>query len=63
MVAGISGVDNGDGQGRMRRTYKIQPGPPVGTSYARDIAARYGISFEQIVATLQDRQVLDDSES
>lgn len=31
-----------------RRTYEILPGPPQGTSFARDIARKYGISFEQI---------------
>ncbi len=30
------------------RTYRIVPGPPQGMSYARDIARKYGISFEQI---------------
>ena len=32
----------------MRRTYRIAPGPPVGSSYARDIADRYEISFERL---------------
>lgn len=35
------------------RTYKIVPGPPQGMSYARDIARKYGISFEQIEALVQ----------
>jgi len=41
-----------------RRTYKIQPGPPEGLSFARDIAARYGLSFEQLEKTLQERRVI-----
>lgn len=35
------------------RTYKITPGPPQGMSYARDIARKYGISFEQIEAVVR----------
>jgi hypothetical protein len=30
------------------RTYKIKPGPPLGSSYARGIASRYGISYGQL---------------
>ncbi|MCS6846746.1 MAG: hypothetical protein RMN52_03405 [Anaerolineae bacterium] len=37
------------------RTYKIMPGPPQGMSYARDIARKYGISFEQIEALVHRR--------
>lgn len=46
---GADGADGSDGsQTRMRRTYRIAPGPPVGSSYARDIADRYQISFERL---------------
>ena len=50
LVAGIAADSDGaDGaQARMRRTYRIAPGPPVGSSYARDIADRYEISFERL---------------
>ena len=49
MVAGIESNGVGtDGSGEVRRTYRIRPGPPVGLSYARDVARRYGISFEDI---------------
>jgi len=44
--------------GTVQRSYKIIPGPPLGHSYAKEIANRYGISFEQLTATLQDRGVL-----
>lgn len=37
-----------DDEGMVQRTYKIVPAPPMGKSYAREIAARYGISFEQL---------------
>jgi DNA mismatch repair ATPase MutS len=46
----------GDG---VHRSYKIVPGPPMGHSYAREIAAQYGISYEQLTALLQQRGVLE----
>jgi DNA mismatch repair protein MutS len=44
-----------------RRTYKIVPGAPMGMSYAREIAARYGISFEQLTEALRARNVIPPS--
>jgi hypothetical protein len=38
------------------RTYKIKPGPPKGHSYAKGIALRYGISFEQLAGQWQERR-------
>lgn len=38
------------------RSYRITPGPPQGSSFALDIARRYGISLEQIVERLNERQ-------
>ena len=38
------------------RTYKIKPGPPRGMSYARGIAVRYGISFEQLTEHWREQQ-------
>jgi DNA mismatch repair protein MutS len=32
----------------VERTYQIKPGPPRGLSYARGIAHRFGISYEQL---------------
>ena len=46
----------GDGP---RRSYKIAPGPPLGRSYAREIAAQYGISYDQLTDLLQQRGVLE----
>ena len=45
-------------QETARRTYKIVPGPPMGRSYAREIAMRYGISFEQLKQSLETRNQL-----
>ena len=42
-----------------RRSYKIAPGPPLGRSYAREIAAQYGISYDQLTALLQQRGILE----
>lgn len=54
MVSMVQIDGNGDDE-HARRTYKIVPGPPMGRSYAREIAVRYGISFEQLTASLQAR--------
>ena len=47
-----------DGDG-SRRSYKIVLGPPLGRSYAREIAAQYGISYDQLTALLLQRGVLE----
>ncbi|MBN1649625.1 MAG: hypothetical protein JW874_16420 [Spirochaetales bacterium] len=36
----------------IERTFKIEKGPPVGLSYAREIASKYGISFSQLMKQL-----------
>jgi len=33
---------------QAKRTYKIKPKPPEGMSFARDIAEKYGISFDRL---------------
>lgn len=48
MVSAVE-VDETDESGEnARRTYKIIPGPPMGQSYAREIAVQYGISLRQL---------------
>jgi hypothetical protein len=42
-----------------RRSYKIIPGPPLGRSYAREIAEQYGIGYEQLTALLQRRGAIE----
>ena len=42
----------------MQRSYKILPGQPMGRSYAREIASKYGIGYEQLLSRLQQRGVL-----
>lgn len=53
-VASLVAVAEQDGQDG-RRTYRIVAGPPAGISHARDIARRYGISFEQIEEAVKRR--------
>ena len=40
------------------RTYKVEARPPLGQSYAREIAARHGISYQQLEKILSERGVL-----
>jgi DNA mismatch repair ATPase MutS len=40
------------------RSYKLEVRPPLGQSYAREIAARYGISYKQLEDVLSKRGVL-----
>ena len=40
-----------------RRTFRIHPGVPRGSSFASDIARRYGISFSQLAALLRERGI------
>jgi hypothetical protein len=44
--------------GEVRRSYKVEIRPPLGQSYAREIADRYGISYEQLEKVLSDRGML-----
>jgi DNA mismatch repair protein MutS len=52
---------SGTGQD-IRRSYKVEKRPPLGRSYAREIAERYGISFEQLEKALKERGILKDPE-
>lgn len=46
VVSLVTGIEGG------RRSYKIYRGEPLGKSYARDIAEKYGVSFEQITKSI-----------
>ena len=41
-----------------KRSYRIIAGPPLGRSYAREIASKYGISYAQLQAQLRERGLL-----
>ena len=42
----------------LNPTYKLEIRPPLGQSYAREIAARFGISYQQLENVLSKRGVL-----
>ena len=58
LVAGVKmeAGETDDSNDQVHPTYVIKPGPPRGLSYARGIAVRYGISFEQLQAHWKERQ-------
>ncbi len=45
----VTGVQRGE------RSFKVAVAPPQGVSYAKDIAQKYGVTYEQIRAHLQKR--------
>jgi DNA mismatch repair protein MutS len=49
---------NGGAESPIKRSYKVVPSPPMGRSYAKELAEGYGISYEQITAMLQQRGVI-----
>jgi hypothetical protein len=51
MVAGSSAQDPGS-------AFRIVPGAPAGKSYAREIARRYGVSYDQLRKKLEDRGII-----
>jgi DNA mismatch repair ATPase MutS len=42
----------------IHRNYKVEARPPAGRSYAREIAARYGIGYDQLAELLAKRGIL-----
>jgi DNA mismatch repair ATPase MutS len=50
------------GNGDIRRNYRIEARPPMGRSYAREIAVRYGIGYSQLEETLKKRGVLKEGD-
>ncbi len=57
MVSQVDIETDSTGQ-QIKRTYKIVPSPPMQKSYAIELAARYGISYEQITDLLRERDVI-----
>jgi hypothetical protein len=59
VVAGVTeSSGSNEGNGTVHRTFKITVGPPIGKSYARDIAERYGISIDHIRDQLRKRGIV-----
>lgn len=50
VVSLVTGIEDG------KRSYKIYKGEPLGKSYAKDIAEKYGMSFEQITKSINIRK-------
>ena len=46
----VAGIEEG------RRSFKIKRAKPDGKSYARDIAAKYGLSYENIIRKIDAKQ-------
>ncbi|MGJ3240950.1 MAG: MutS-related protein [Anaerolineae bacterium] len=55
IISVVSQVHIQEDADTVRRTYKIVPAPPNSKSYAIELAARFGISFEQLKRTIQGR--------
>lgn len=56
-VAGLTAETEWDGE-QVRRTYRIVPGSPGGHSFARDLARKHGISYEQLLEKFRERGIL-----
>ncbi len=46
----VTGVENG------KRSFKVFIAPPQGVSYAKDIAQKYGVTFESIKSTIDKKE-------
>jgi hypothetical protein len=53
--------DDSGAPGAVKRSYKVRRGAPMGRSFARELARRYGVSYEQLVSNLQERGILPDN--
>jgi DNA mismatch repair protein MutS len=49
-------IDNAEDE--HPRSYKVEARPPMGQSFAREIAVHYGISYEQLEKALEERGLL-----
>jgi DNA mismatch repair ATPase MutS len=59
-VGSLVAEPGASGAGALVRSYRISPGPPHGQSFAAEIAAQHGISYEQLVALLNERGLTGD---
>lgn len=57
MISLVCQIEESEKEGSVTRTYKVIQGPPMGQSYARELAAHYGISFDQLNENLNKRGV------
>jgi DNA mismatch repair protein MutS len=59
LVAEVDQTGQEAGNGH-KRTFRIRPSPPLGVSYASEIAQQHGISYSQLVELLRHRGVIPD---
>jgi DNA mismatch repair ATPase MutS len=59
LIVSLVASRSAEGDG-VQRSFKIVASPPLGRSYAREVAAQYGISYDQLTALLQQRRVLEE---
>lgn len=57
LVAEVDDTEDAGNNGH-RRTFRIRPSPPLGISYASEIAQQHGISYPQLVELLRQRKVV-----
>jgi DNA mismatch repair ATPase MutS len=50
VISLVTGLTDG------QRSFRVQPGAPLGKSYAMDIARKFGISFEQLALEIDARR-------
>ncbi len=60
-IVAVAQADTRSPSGDIKRMYKFVVSPPMGKSYAQELAARYGISFDKIVEILAERHVISPS--
>lgn len=61
-VSIVAGAERGGGN-EARRTFKVARARPAGSSFAADIAEKYGLGRNQIVRTLVERKLLDEKDA
>jgi DNA mismatch repair protein MutS len=54
----VSLVEETGDSSSVRRTFRIVPAPPAGSSYAEEIASSHGVSYDQLRELLRERGIL-----
>lgn len=58
VISMVSMVNEGSDKNNVQRTYKVIKSPPMGHSYALQIAKNYGISYDQLTGLLNERNII-----
>ena len=60
LISLVSMVENSDKDGEViKRTFRIEPHSPLGSSYAAEIAVKYKIGFNQLKSLLKQKGFTD----